>query len=137
MVLRKDIQVVAWLIMKRIEFNTAIKTVYVDESKLSDEMIFRLREHETEPERIKRLPYKKREPKVKEKKIEKPKEKKISLPKKKPTKKQIILHKKQHIDFSKISIASQSIYELPKNYQRPKAEYSNKQWEDYEQIYGS
>ncbi len=132
MILRKDIQLVAYLFQKRIEFYPLVKTVYVDDSLLSEEMKFRLGEYETEPEPIRRMPYKKKEPKPKVEKVKKIKPKKNKVvPIKKPTKFQVMLRKKPEFDLDKVLKVAKETHQLPKDYQRPKGEYSNPQWQDY------
>jgi outer membrane biosynthesis protein TonB len=134
MILRKDIQIVAYLFQKRIDFHPLVTTVYVDDSLLSEEMRFKLGEYETEPEKVKIGRTKRTAPKKKKEKVIKPpKQPKQRLPKpvKKPTKIEIMLRHKPKVDIAKIIKAAQESSQLPKDYQRPKAEYSNTQWQDY------
>jgi len=129
MILRKDINLVAFLFNKNIPFNPLVTTVYVDDSVLTEELKFKLGEYETEPEPIRRMPYKKKEPKPK--KVKKEKQQKIKeLPKKKINQFHIKLHHAPPIDISKTVRVAQSLHELPKDYERPKGQYSNPQWID-------
>lgn len=129
MVLRKDIQIVAWLILKRIDFNPLIKTVEVDESKLSEDVVFKLREYETDPEPFRRMPYKK----IAEKPVivnVKPPKKKKELPVKKPKDFHIMLRRSPKVDIDKAVRFYENKHQLPPDYQRPKGEYSNPQYND-------
>ncbi len=127
MYLRKDVQVVAWLIQKRIDFEALIKTVKVDESKLPEDIVFKLGQYECDPEPFHREPYKKKQKAVKVKKV---KDVPVKLPVKKPSEFVLKLRKHPPVDIPKTVRVAKSIHELPKGYQRPKGEYSNPQWSD-------
>lgn len=152
MYLRKDIQMVAFLIQKGIEFKAWVHTVEVDELKIDADTVFKLREYETTSEvshirKIKTNRQIKRE-KAKRQKLtlravlshvglevisfekykKKIKNKKVVIEKKAKKTPKI---KKTPINFKRIAIIAEKIDQQPKPIVRPKAEYSNQQWTDY------
>ena len=154
MTLRKDIQLVAYLIQKRIAFEAFIHTVHINENNIDADTLFKLREYETEKEKPQRIHVKKYLTEAERQKINtkylkndfrhvlehiglevinyedyKRMCRKEILP---PVsvKKKIVL-RNPPIDIKRIISIAEKIDKKHEPIARPKAEYSNKQWKDY------
>jgi len=154
MILRKDVQIVAYLINKRIKFNAFIHTVEIDEQGIDADTLFKLGMYETVKER-ERVYIKKNltESETYKKNIRIHREdfknvlkyvglelisyeeyKKINEREIKPivpSKPKRTMLRRPPVDVKKIAIIAERIDRENKPYQRPKSEYSNKQWDDY------
>lgn len=136
MILRKEPQIVAYLINKRIDFKPFNHTLEVDECKLDEHTISLLGEYRTEKEKMRPSRYKKRKPlKSKEQKelIQRQKNKRQFIEVMDNLDIEIIPYEK----YKKLYPSEKNIIrwvkeqEVETPFKRHPSEYSNTQWNKY------